>query len=589
MRWIRWRGLAAFVVAVAAISIVWFVFADRLVKWAVERTGTALVGARVELAGADLTLFPLGVTLTGIQVTNPDEPMRNAVEVKRCALLIDGVNILRRKLIVDDMSIDGVRLDTARRYSGAVSRRAAKEKEKEKKSLIERFALPAFKVPDVKEVLANEDLESIRLIKETDASIKKDRGRLKEEVSGLLDKEKIDAFRARFEKIKSTSSGGPAGLLGGAGELLSLQNDLKAEIKKAQAARKDVEKALSEYGKRLEAARAAPSKDVQRIKQKYALTPEGLSNISRSLFGPEMGGYAGAAVRWYRRLQPIVSRAAQSRGGVKVEKPIRGPGVDVRFPEYRPMPDFLVRVAALSVDIPVGEIKGRITDLTNAQDVLGRPTRFAFSGARLKGLSSLSLNGEINRVSPRAPLDHAEFRMKGYKLSSVPLVKRADFPVTLKDALAAVDVDTRITGQALKANVAAGFSSVEMAAGGAQPQGVVERAVASALSGVKDFSLKADVAGTLDDYSITISSDLDRALKGAVGRVAEEQAARFEKELRDGVMAKAAAPLEDLKGSMDGIRSIDGDLNRREGLANGLLEQIGAAAMGGVKLPKLPF
>src|SRR3989337_2484157 len=85
MRWIRLWGLAAFVAALGCIIAAWFLFVDGAVRCAIERTGTRLVGARGELDGADLKLFPAGLTLTGLKVTTPDEPMRNAFEAGRMA------------------------------------------------------------------------------------------------------------------------------------------------------------------------------------------------------------------------------------------------------------------------------------------------------------------------------------------------------------------------------------------------------------------------------------------------------------------------------------------------------------------------
>ena len=51
--------------------------------------------------------------------------------------------------------------------------------------------------------------------------------------------------------------------------------------------------------------------------------------------------------------------------------PLRGKGVDVRFPEYHPLPDLLIRAARVSVEIPAGTLTGQIRHITPDQDVLG--------------------------------------------------------------------------------------------------------------------------------------------------------------------------------------------------------------------------
>ena len=85
-KWIRWWGLGAFVVVAALLGCVWILFVDGWVKTQVEEAGTGAVGAKVELDSVDLTLFPAGLTLTRLQVTDPKEPMTNAVEIAQVSM-----------------------------------------------------------------------------------------------------------------------------------------------------------------------------------------------------------------------------------------------------------------------------------------------------------------------------------------------------------------------------------------------------------------------------------------------------------------------------------------------------------------------
>jgi len=589
MKWIRWWGVIVFVAFVAGIGAFWLVFADSIVKCSIERTGTALVGAKVELDKADLTLFPLGLRLSGLQVTNPEEPMTNAVSAKSVSMLIDGVNIFRRKVVIEEMAIEGVRLNTPRKTSGALSRRPEGEKKKERGRFLDRFALPAFEVPDVREILAGEVFESISVANRAREEIAEARAGFEGELAALADKKKLDEYRARFEKIKGGGKEGVGGMLGATGEFLALQKDIKAELDRIEKARAGVGGALKDFRAKIDEAKKAPFKDIERIKLKYGLTPEGFSNISRALLGPAVASRIDTALLWHGRLSPVVARASMARGGgVKVERPIRGSGVNVRFPEKRPVPDFLVRKAALSAELPAGDFSGLVTNITDDQEVLGSPMRFNISGERLKGLDSLKLTGEINRTAPAKPKDTASMKMRGYKIKGVELAGGSALPMELRQALLDVDLAALIEGEAMDAEVSAGLSSVEMAST-KQEMGPLERAVASAISGVKGFKLKASAIGTLSDYDLKLSSDLDGVLKGAVGKIVADQSAEFEKRLRAGVLERTKKPLEELGGSFAGLESIERELGARSGLTNKLLEEIGEASMGGIKLPKLPF
>ena len=102
-KWIRWWGLGAFLVVAAILVCVWIFLVDGWVKYLIEEAGTEGVGAKVELDAADLSLFPAGLKLTRLQVTNPREPMTNAVEIANVNMGLDGLNLLRRKVIVEDL------------------------------------------------------------------------------------------------------------------------------------------------------------------------------------------------------------------------------------------------------------------------------------------------------------------------------------------------------------------------------------------------------------------------------------------------------------------------------------------------------
>lgn len=587
MKWIRWQGVIAFLAAIAVISVLWFFLIGHIIKRGIEKAGTAIVGAKVELKKADLTLFPLGLTLTELQVTNPGAPMTNAFEAGRIAFLIDGVDILRRKLIVEDMSVEGVRLNTPRATSGAVPKKAAVKKAGEKPAE-EGPKLLTFEVPDPKTILAKESLESLKLIEKTRADIDAEKLKWEKELKSLMDKKKIDDYRARIEKLKGMGKG-VGGALGGASEFLTLQNEIKADIDHINTVKTGLDDSISLCRKRVEEASKAPFKDIERIKEKYSLTPQGLSNLSRMFLGGTITEWTDTSLRWYRRLDPVIKQASAEKDGVEVVKPPRGKGVNVRFREYKPLPDFLVRRASVSVNIPVGDIKGLITNITPDQEILGSPMRFSFSGEKLKGLSSVKLDGEINRVNRSRPEDKADLDLTGYKIKGFSLSGSRDFPVVLDEGLSDLKVQAKISGQSLGAEVSAGLRSLKVSAGKKEEKSPVAKAIASALSDIKGFNVKADVAGTIENYDLHLSSDLDRVLKDAVGRFVSAQAAELEKGLKYEVSKRTGGQLDGLKAGFGGLIDIDGEVKNRLNLGEGLLKDMAKGGAPGFKLPKLPF
>ena len=169
-KWIRWQGLLAFIVITGALAIFWIFFFDGLVRRAIEKTGTLIVGAEVDVNKVDVALSPLGITLNGLQVTNPDAPATNSIECGRIAFTLDGLNLFRRKVIINEMAVESLRFDTPRKRPGTVRVKPPEEKRADDKKTV--FGMPLEK-PDVKSILQKEQLESLQLIETSKADLQK--------------------------------------------------------------------------------------------------------------------------------------------------------------------------------------------------------------------------------------------------------------------------------------------------------------------------------------------------------------------------------------------------------------------------------
>ena len=202
-KWIRWWGLGAFVVVAAILACVWVFLVDGWVKYLIEEAGTEAVGAKVELDVADLSLFPAGLTLSRLQVTDPNAPMTNAVEIAQVSMGLDGLNLLRRKVIVEEMALEGVRLRTPRSTSGATREVSLQEEE----SGMFSIDLPSLEVPDVKNILEQEDLETIRLIETLKADLKREKETWESRLKEVAGKSPVGRIQETGEKSEKSQEG----------------------------------------------------------------------------------------------------------------------------------------------------------------------------------------------------------------------------------------------------------------------------------------------------------------------------------------------------------------------------------------------
>ncbi len=581
-KWVRWRGLIAFIAVAALVTIFWLFFIDGIVRRAVERTGTSLAGAEVDVAQARLSIAPLGLSLSGIQVTDPKNPSTNSFEVGRVAFSLDALNLLRRKVIIQEMAAEGLRFGAARKKPGFVVAPEVKKPEEKKPS---SFGLPSFDMPDVKKILQTESFGSTKAIDDATADVQKMRDGWQKRIAELPDKAAIDAYRSRVDKLKVSSKSGLMDIAGAAGDVRKLKDDLGQDLARVKKSREALDSDLSSARGLVAKAEQSTLDDVRRIRDKYSLSPSGLQNMSRALFGEKIVSWFDTGLFWYGRISPLLA-GADRKGNIKVAKPIRGKGVDVKFPEHRPLPDFLIRTVRTSLEREAGSFSGTVRNITTDQDVLGVPLTFEFDGSGMREVRALSLSGALDHVKPTRINDIINIQAKGYNAGNMVLSAGRELPISLRDGLMDIDVKGSNGSEGLRAALVATFRSVRIDTGNQEGGNIVLASLKSALSRVSAFSLSADIAGAPGNYDVKVSSDLDRVLKNAVGRTALEQSARLEKELKAAVEAKTGGKLKDLKANVGGLNALGGSIDGVQKQLNALLQE---ASQGTAGKPRLPF
>jgi uncharacterized protein (TIGR03545 family) len=566
---IRWQGLLYFAFLAVLLCLFTFFFIDNFIARQIEKMGSALVGAKVELEKADLTFFPAGLELSRLRITNPDSPMRNAVEIDRIAMTINSLRLLEKKIIIEEMAAEGIRPDTPRRKSGAIPKYTAEKPAAppEKGGL----KLPDLRIPDVKEVLAGEKLASVELVAEYREQAAAESARWQQRLAELPDEEKLNSYQERLEKLKGAK--GIGGLLGGAKELITLRGEIQADLERLRAAREDFKQTSESYRARLTELQNAPQRDIERLAAKYTPSAEGLANLSSLVFGPKTGTITRRALAWYKRVQPLLARsAAKKDGGAEVVKPVRGKGVWVRFEESAPLPDFLIRRIAASIKIEAGNFDGTINNLTPDQDILGIPLSFDFAGDSLQDLRAISFDGVLNHVAPAQPRDTINLAIRGYSIRKTELSDNETLPVALDSGLADLNGEAILKGTAINADFRAQLTSANFTVASAESLGAIPRTLAEALTSIKNVSARAEIEGTVEDYRLRINSDLDKVLKNAVSRSIEQKTAEFKRDLQEKVMAQVKDPLAAAEGDFARFGNISEEISARLQTATDLLK-----------------
>ncbi len=570
-KWLRWHGLIAFGVVSIFLSLSWFFLADMIVKRSIEKIGTRVVGAKVELAKADVHLSPLGVTLKGLEVTNPDHPMSNAVEVGQIDLSLDSLNLLRRKIIIDTMAVVDTRFNTPRKTSGAVT-----PQDKDKEASAEAGETPfaalgfsSFQIPDIHEILAREKLESLDQIKHLRGEIDAIKADWEKRLVEAPDKDTFEQYQARAKKLQKGSKG-ISGALTLANNLKKLQKDVSKDLKQLKNIQKDFNRDKNTLKKKLDQLKSAPQQDMDRILNTYNLSADGLGNISQLLFGEKIGGTVQKAIFWYGKLTPFLTKVGPGDEKDALVKPERGKGVYVRFKESAPLPDLLARQVDVSMIIPAGDMKGEFRQVTTDQAVLGKPLEFNFSGDKLQGVQSIHVEGALDHIDPNKAKDLITVAVQQYRVSDLKLSASDNLPITLKKGLAHLNLTATLHDDMLDADVQVTMDSAELETGKKTGGNLLQQTLHAALADVSTFSVNAKVTGTLDNYKIKATSDLDKVLKNAVDGQIKNLTNEFQDKLRAGILDKVKGPMKDTSNSMTGLDGISQEISSRLDLGSGL-------------------
>ncbi|HXF95407.1 MAG TPA: hypothetical protein VNI61_04830, partial [Gemmatimonadales bacterium] len=146
----RWRAIGPLLVFALVGGVLWVLFAEELARRTSEDAGTELVGARVEIRRLDLDLGQGDVTLRGVTVGSPFDPMRNLLEAEELVADLDPLPLLEKKLVIDRLAARGLRFGTARTTPGFDSTRPRSGRAgavmREVKDWARRFDVPVLRL-----------------------------------------------------------------------------------------------------------------------------------------------------------------------------------------------------------------------------------------------------------------------------------------------------------------------------------------------------------------------------------------------------------------------------------------------------------
>ena len=611
MKLFRWKALVPLALFVALVVLGWVLFVDRLIKLGVEAGGTAVNGAKVELASARFRLFHGDLTLRGLQWTDAGQPMRNLFAVDEVKLDLGVRALLEKKFDAETVAVRGLTFGGPRQTSGALPKRAkgpAVETRDSVQSWAHKVPLPALdlgslgKALDIKGI-STDSLRSLAQARALIASGDSLKSAWEGKLAAADPRPVVDSAAALAKRLSGTDLRrlGLSGARDAAASIHTQLNAIKGARDRLTSLQNDVTAQVGSLRARaaaLDQARAADYAYARRLVKVPSLDPK---DLAASLLGPAALERLVPQLAYLHLLDRIPpGMKPQRQAG---PKRARMAGTTFIFPKAHRYPTLLLEFAEGTFTLPgrttaAGDYVARLTGVTTEPAVYGKPLTFLVdrSGAVAVGPRRIHVAGMIDRTG-QIPHDSLVADLVGVGLPSLDIAA-AGARVTLGTGDQSFDFartgDT-ISGRWLVRSDSVtwsrrGDSVVTPAA--AAPLGSrawLDALVWGAISSLKNVEIEATVHGRLASPSFDLSSNIGGAVSHALGQAVSAEVSRAETAVRakvDSLVGQQVGAARARLAALDSgpLKTLADDRTSLDGVQS-QLEQRLRGLTGGIRLP----
>lgn len=627
---LRPPGLVVFGVVVLLVTTAWWLYADSLLERSVEETGAYLTGARVDVEAADIRPTDGVVSLTGLQVANPDQPMKNLLEADEITAELMLGPLLEKKVVVRRLDILGVRFGTDRETSGALENpdSEAGQLYRNVNAWADQIEFPELSLESLggtvrTEAIDADSLATVQFVRRTQERADSMRMAWQTELESLDPRPRLDSLQAVAQRLEgfrpslATATQLP-GLIRDGRAALQRLTVLEEEIR---ALDEDVRQGLSSVALTQETLAELRARDLAYARSLLDIPTLDAPTISPALFGGTALGWMKPVLYWARRAERFLPPGLDPRRRPGANR-VRAEGTTFEFRQGAEWPDLLVQEGNVDVVLSgagpaAGSYRARIQNLTTAPALLGRPMEVALArDEAVQGPRGISLTAVLDHTGD-VVRDSADFAIRGFGLPAVPVegfgggldlgLGEASFSASrVGDRIEArmrwATDDVSWVGADPSSEVASSDSLTPPREGGAPPppgggqvppeggeavpslagslrqiQGEIgtpewgRALVRGTLAGLERVELEMGLSGTLEAPELTVSSNLGAAVAEALRREVGREIEAAEQRVR----AEVNALIQPVVGqARERLAELEAGVAQRVGAERGEVEEL---------------
>jgi len=540
---LRIKGLVFLVALLALFILAAVLLTDQWIEKGIESAGTAIVGARVEVDNLDFSLFKMYTRWDSLQVTNPKDTWKNLFATGPCDFDVAFGALLKKKVIIENFQINGLRTGTRRSTDGSVP----KKKKADRSGKPGFLARTAGKLED--EVRSAPAWNLKKYTKKVNI----------DSVMTLLDIRspgKIDSLRTEYESRyafweQTFRDHDVENELNDIGSLVqslkideiktlpALQNALTTvqQIRvRSDSVYSFIQRVKTGTVKDLQATAEGVNlvntwvqNDYQRALAKAQLPDFSAQNIGKMIFGKKVAGTVSQilfVVDLYR------SHALKNKSvKPEKEKTDRLKGQNIRFPKKDTLPKFWLKRISLSGQTSHQiQLAGELLNLVSDQKLIGEPTVFQIDGKRKDG-AGVNMSGKFSYLGEQTGetfiIDISNIPLSNVQLSDSPFL-----PYTVKKGAAFVNASLDLAENEVTANISFRANRLSFVMPDhKQSSNELEKIVNSIVQGTSVVDFQARIQARDEKMTFKINSNLDNLFVEKMRSIMDAEVGRAKKRL----------------------------------------------------------
>lgn len=596
MKIIRWSFLLITAIIIALIVIFNILFFDKILKKAIISAGQMAVGAKVEIDYLKTSFKNCSVTINGFRAADKNNYFKNLVDIEKIRFDVRFAPLLRKKVVIDEMSVDGLRWQTDRKTSGELPKKEKPKNQQESKfaklfksakdkTVTEFNNLPSVETFnkiqdqinnfDINKLIEDSGLSSIKEVEKVSQDLQNKYKSYQDKVNNFNYEEKINKAKTLADELSKSKFGSLSDIANTAkkvNELKAIKKEFDDILVELNNAKKDVS-ATVDVTKQI---KNTITNDVNMICEKISIPTLNTKNISQMLFGPKWVSRVEKTLYYISIIKQYIPEGSDEKEVKEVKQ--RALGRDILFRE-KLYPALLISKMMLSgttaktkEDAGI-DFSGLIKNISSSPSLVNAPVTLELAG-----------NNAIQKINVTGLFDHRTKDSKDNIKVELTGLSGTLLNIEPNDYLPLVDTANVDVAGTFDLNNSGFLCSADIAF-----KDIKEKSLSSVEGNLKylvqitnsiksfDVNLTAQTQDS-ENLDVKINSDIDKKLYDAVSKLFSAKVNEAKNKIKQKVNELAQAKVKEIEKSLQGQKDeVLKQINEKIGAVDNIEKIIGDA------------